>query len=41
MVIVIVGEIPSFKLVETELSYSFLDIGPLSKGHSVIIPKCT
>ncbi|KAJ3478827.1 hypothetical protein NLI96_g9491 [Meripilus lineatus] len=32
-------EIPSFKLVETELSYSFLDIGPLSKGHSVIIPK--
>lgn len=34
------GEIPSFKLVETEYSYSFLDIGPLSKGHALIIPKC-
>jgi len=27
------------KLAETELSYSFLDIGPLSKGHSLVIPK--
>ncbi|KAF8516462.1 HIT-like protein, partial [Hysterangium stoloniferum] len=36
---IIKSEIPSFKLVETELSYSFLDIGPLSKGHAVIIPK--
>ena len=40
MIVEFEGEIPSFKLVETELSYSFLDIGPLSKGHSVIIPKC-
>ncbi|KIJ58019.1 hypothetical protein HYDPIDRAFT_120085 [Hydnomerulius pinastri MD-312] len=36
---IIKGEIPSFKLVETELSYSFLDIGPLSKGHALVIPK--
>jgi len=36
---IIKGEIPSFKIAETELSYSFLDIGPLSKGHSLIIPK--
>ncbi|KAG2127009.1 HIT-like domain-containing protein [Suillus cothurnatus] len=36
---IIKGEIPSFKLIETELSYSFLDIGPLSKGHALIIPK--
>ncbi|KAF9013485.1 HIT-like protein [Cyathus striatus] len=36
---IIKGEIPSFKLVETELSFSFLDIGPLSKGHALIIPK--
>ena len=33
------GEIPSFKLIETDLSYSFLDIGPLSKGHALVIPK--
>ncbi|KAI6163287.1 HIT-like protein [Pisolithus thermaeus] len=33
------GDIPSFRLVETDLSYSFLDIGPLSKGHALIIPK--
>ncbi|KAK7450635.1 Adenosine 5'-monophosphoramidase [Stygiomarasmius scandens] len=36
---IIKGEIPSFKLLETELSYSFLDIGPLSKGHALVIPK--
>ncbi|KIY52452.1 HIT-like protein [Fistulina hepatica ATCC 64428] len=36
---IIKGEIPSFKLVGTELSYSFLDIGPLAKGHALIIPK--
>ncbi|KAF7357386.1 HIT domain-containing protein [Mycena sanguinolenta] len=30
------GEIPSFKLIETELSFSFLDIGPLSKGHALV-----
>ncbi|KAJ7858152.1 HIT-like domain-containing protein [Mycena olivaceomarginata] len=28
-----------FKLIETELSFSFLDIGPLSKGHALVIPK--
>ncbi|KAL9711233.1 Adenosine 5'-monophosphoramidase [Leucoagaricus gongylophorus] len=36
---IIKGEIPSYKLVETQHSYSFLDIGPLSKGHALIIPK--
>ncbi|KAJ8081152.1 Adenosine 5'-monophosphoramidase [Marasmius tenuissimus] len=36
---IIKGEIPSFKLIETELSFSFVDIGPLSKGHSLVIPK--
>ncbi|KAF9234878.1 HIT-like protein [Melanogaster broomeanus] len=36
---IIKGEIPSFKLVETELSYSFLDIHPLAKGHALVIPK--
>ncbi|KAI9225053.1 HIT-like protein [Blastocladiella britannica] len=32
-------EIPSFKLIETENVYSFLDIGPLSEGHALVIPK--
>ncbi|KAK2465276.1 hypothetical protein APHAL10511_002630 [Amanita phalloides] len=36
---IIKGEIPSFRLIETELSYSFLDIGPLSRGHALVIPK--
>ncbi|KAK0546017.1 Adenosine 5'-monophosphoramidase [Tilletia horrida] len=36
---IIDGKIPSYKLAETESAYAFLDIGPLSKGHSLIIPK--
>ncbi|KAF8319016.1 HIT-like protein [Clavulina sp. PMI_390] len=36
---IIKGEIPSFKLIETETAYSFLDIGPISKGHALVIPK--
>jgi diadenosine tetraphosphate (Ap4A) HIT family hydrolase len=36
---IIKGEIPSFKLFETELTYSFLDIQPTAKGHALIIPK--
>eukprot|EP00002_Diphylleia_rotans_P023149 TRINITY_DN454_c0_g1_i1.p1 TRINITY_DN454_c0_g1~~TRINITY_DN454_c0_g1_i1.p1 ORF type:complete len:141 (+),score=38.09 TRINITY_DN454_c0_g1_i1:73-495(+) len=31
--------IPSFTLAETEYSYSFLDINPLSPGHALVIPK--
>jgi len=37
---IIRGQIPSFKLVDTEKTYAFLDIGPLSKGHCLVIPKC-
>jgi len=36
---IIKGEIPSFKLLETTQSYAFLDINPLAKGHSLVIPK--
>ncbi|KAI0345593.1 HIT-like protein [Trametopsis cervina] len=36
---IIKGEIPSYKLIETENVFSFLDIGPLSKGHALVIPK--
>ncbi|KAI9448563.1 HIT-like protein [Lactarius indigo] len=36
---IIKGEIPSYKLLETEFTFSFLDINPLSKGHSLVIPN--
>ncbi|CAG8586312.1 10489_t:CDS:2 [Ambispora leptoticha] len=36
---IIKREIPSNKLIETEHSYAFLDIFPLSKGHSLVVPK--
>ncbi|KAF9783166.1 HIT-like protein [Thelephora terrestris] len=36
---IIKGEIPSLKLVETEKSFSFLDIGPIARGHALVIPK--
>ncbi|GAA5798528.1 HIT-like domain-containing protein [Helicostylum pulchrum] len=36
---IIRGEIPSCKIAETEKSYCFLDINPLSDGHALVIPK--
>ncbi|KAI9481532.1 MAG: HIT-like domain-containing protein [Benjaminiella poitrasii] len=36
---IIKGEIPSNKIAETDKSYAFLDINPLSEGHALIIPK--
>lgn len=33
------GEIPSHKVYEDELVFAFLDIGPLSPGHLLVIPK--
>lgn len=33
------GEIPSFKCAESEDFYAFLDISPLAKGHTLVIPK--
>ena len=33
------GEIPCFKVYEDDLVFAFLDIGPLSKGHTLVIPK--
>lgn len=33
------GEIPSYKIAETEDYYAFLDIRPLMKGHTLVIPK--
>ena len=36
---IIRGEIPSVKLYEDERTYAFMDINPLSSGHSLVIPK--
>ena len=33
------GEIPSYKVAENEDFYAFLDINPLQKGHTLVIPK--
>ena len=33
------GEIPSYKIAESEKFYAFLDIFPLQKGHTLIVPK--
>ena len=33
------GEIPSWKVAESEDFYAFLDINPLTKGHTLVIPK--
>lgn len=33
------GEIPSYKIAETDEFYAFLDINPNAKGHTLCIPK--
>lgn len=35
------GEIPCFKLLETDTALAFMDIGPIARGHCLVIPKCT
>ena len=35
------GEIPSYKVAENEDYYAFLDINPMVKGHTLVIPKKT
>ena len=35
------GEIPSYKVAENEDFYAFLDIAPMAKGHTLVIPKKT
>lgn len=36
---IVAGEIPSYKCAENEQFYAFLDIAPLAKGHTLVIPK--
>ena len=36
---IIAGEIPCYKVAENEKFFAFLDIAPLAKGHTLVIPK--
>ena len=36
---IINGEIPCYKIAENEHCFAFLDISPLSKGHTLVVPK--
>lgn len=36
---IVAGEIPSYKIAEDERFYAFLDINPLTKGHTLVIPR--
>ena len=33
------GEIPSYKCAENDQFYAFLDIDPVTKGHTLVIPR--
>lgn len=36
---IIAGEIPSYKIAEDDKYFAFLDISPLAKGHTLVVPK--
>lgn len=36
---IINGELPSYKIYEDEYTYAFLDIHPINRGHTLVIPK--
>lgn len=36
---IVAGEIPSYRIYEDERFYAFLDINPLSEGHTLVVPK--
>jgi histidine triad (HIT) family protein len=36
---IINGDVPSYKIAEDENYFAFLDINPLAKGHTLVIPK--
>lgn len=36
---IITGDIPCYKIAENEHCFAFLDINPLKKGHTLIVPK--
>lgn len=37
---IITGEIPCYKVAENDNYFAFLDINPLSEGHTLVVPKC-
>ena len=36
---IVAGEIPCYKIAENDKFFAFLDIAPLAKGHTLVIPK--
>ena len=36
---IVKGEIPSYKVAEDDEFFAFLDINPLVKGHTLVVPK--
>ncbi|MEO0964512.1 MAG: HIT family protein [Planctomycetota bacterium] len=36
---IVAGQVPCRRVLETDLSLAFLDVGPLSRGHTLLIPK--
>lgn len=36
---IVKGEIPSYKCAENDKYYAFLDINPITRGHTLVIPK--
>jgi histidine triad (HIT) family protein len=36
---IIKGEIPCYKIAENDSFFAFLDISPLAKGHTLVVPK--
>jgi len=36
---IVTGQLPSYKIYENEKVFAFLDIGPLSQGHTLVVPK--
>lgn len=36
---IIAGEIPCYKIAENEKCFAFLDISPLTAGHTLVVPK--
>lgn len=37
---IIAGEIPCYKVAENDRYFAFLDINPVAKGHTLVVPKC-
>ena len=36
---IVKGDIPSYRIAEDDCFYAFLDINPLAKGHTLVVPK--